>query len=48
MSFRNGDKARTNTQHHKRNAQRMKLRAMRAAAANKAAAPEKKSSKRGA
>ena len=44
MTFRNGDKARAATQRHKRNAQRIKLRALRAAAANKTG--EKKSSKK--
>lgn len=48
MSIRNGDKARTNSQSRRRNVQRMKDRAARAAAANKATQPaEKKASKRG-
>ena len=46
MSIRNGDKARTNTQRNKRNARRIKLRGMRAEAANKTAGSEKKSSKK--
>ncbi len=49
MSIRNGDKARTNAQTRKRNRQRMKDRALRAASVDKTAAPAgKKSSKRGA
>lgn len=49
MSFRNGDKARTNSQTRRRNIQRMKDRAARAAAGTKGAPPaDKKAPKRGA